>query len=124
MWITKRLFELVLDDNKRLTDEVVLRVGLWKESTGRNSELHIQKAKDDLTIDWMRHRVNALEKQNAIMLAKIAGVHFPTPEIVPSRPNTLEANYDHLPSFEDLGESEATRLGIEHDENGALKFTK
>lgn len=89
-----------------------------------------QKAKDDITIDWMRHRINALEKQNAILLQKAAGVVLPVPEIVPTRPGTLSAskmelpNFDALPSFEDVGDEEAQRMGIVHDDDGSAVYLK
>jgi hypothetical protein len=124
MWVNKELFQRILDDNKRQADEIVLRIALWKESAGRCTELHIQKAKDDLTIDWLRHRVNALEKQNTILMGKATGLHFPVPEIVPSRPGTMAGtpDFDHLPSFEDVGDEEAERLGITHDLEGNLQY--
>jgi len=87
-----------------------------------------QKAKDDMTIDWMRHRINALEKQNAVLLQKAAGVVLPVPEIVPTRPGTLSKmelpDFGTMPSFEDVGDDEAARMGIVHDDDGSAVYTK
>lgn len=87
-------------------------------------EMSRQKVKDDLTIDWMRHRVNALEKEKAQLLMKVTGVMFSVPEIVPTRPGTMSpfAEFDQMPSFEDVGDREAARLGLSLDESGQLVY--
>lgn len=127
MWVNKQLFQTILDDNKdmqvRLSGERIDNAKLSMIVT----EARTQKAKDDITIDWMRHRINALEKQNAILLQKAAGVTVPVPEIVPTRPGTIAGeglDMQTMPSFEDVGDAEAERLGIKHDEEGVLVFTK
>lgn len=123
MWINKKYFNQIVADYARVqqayADIRSDNVGLMAS----RHELNTQKAKDDLTIDWMRHRINALEKQNAILMQKVAGVAMPVPEIVASRPGTMSApDFSHLPSFEDVGDSEAIRLGIGHDSNGFVEF--
>jgi hypothetical protein len=125
MWVNRALFERTLTDNMNKMNEIAVlnydRVKLESAVT----EMRTQKAKDDMTIDWMRHQVNALSKQNSIMMAKVAGVHFPVPEIVPTRPGTLTIpDFSSMPSFEDCGPDEAVRLGIEHDAEGQLVYTK
>lgn len=123
MWINKQFFEMVLADNKRLQDAVEFeKIGASRMSATA-AGLREQKAKDDITIDWMRHRVNALEKEKgALLLAK--GVHLPVPEIVPTRPGSVSSlpDFSHMPSFEDVGDEAATRLGLVHDEHGHLTF--
>jgi hypothetical protein len=124
MWVNRQLFDMIVADNKKLQDEVTFeRIGSSRMSAS-TVELRSQKAKDDITIDWMRHRVNALEKQNAVLLNKAAGIFVPVPEIVPTRPGTmseLPADINHLQSFDDVGDEEAKRLGVEHDLLGFLK---
>lgn len=126
MWIKAKYYERLLDDNN---SELNLTCELYKELSAIAATidgLRAQKAKDDLTIDWMRHRINALEKERAILLNKVAGIHIPVPEIVPTRPGTLSRDlpdFDSLPSFEDVGDQEATRLGIKHLDDGTLKYT-
>lgn len=125
MWVNKSLFQQILDDNREQQNRITDLLGAHDRISGSQSELKAQKAKDDMTIDWMRHRINALEKQNAILLSKAAGVSFPVPEIVPTRPGSMTtANFDYMPSFEDVGDAEAKRLGIQHDEEGGLVFAK
>ena|SRR5579859_7273871 len=127
MWVSKQFFQMILDDNKRLQDAVEFeKIGASRMSASTN-ELRTQKAKDDITIDWMRHRINALEKQNAILMQKAAGIAMPVPEIVPTRPGTLSGmplDFSHLPSFEDVGDEQAAKLGVIHDEEGQLVYTK
>lgn len=123
MWVNKILFQTILDDNKKLQEAVEFeRIGASRMSASTN-ELRAQKAKDDITIDWMRHRINALEKERTILVQKVAGIALPTPEIVPTRPGTMTVpDFSSMPSFEDVGDTEAQRLGIRHDEYGVAEF--
>lgn len=127
MWVNKELFQRILDDNKQqqiTIRDLIAELAMAESNTASRRE---QKAKDDITIDWMRHRVNALEKLNALMLGKVAGIHVPIPEIVPTRPGSVSVLQDDLsysPSFEDVGDSEAQRLGIIHDQMGTVAYTK
>lgn len=126
MWINHTLFQMIVDDSKRQQELLgtvrCYNVDLASESTA----LRTQKAKDDVTIDWLRHRVNALEKQNSILVMKTSGVVFPVPEIVPTRPGTMSElpGFDTMPSFEDVGPAEAQRLGIVHETDGSVTYTK
>ncbi len=75
----------------------------------------------------MRHRNNSLERLNAQLLLKAAGIHVSVPEIVVDRPGTMtpslpEAFAASMPSFEDIGDAEAARLGIRHDKAGNLEY--
>lgn len=122
MWVNTILLNTILADNKKLNDTVQIELSLRATAEGRLTDAHAQKAKDDVSMDWMRHRINALEKQHAILLQKAAGIAMPVPEIVPSRPGTVSSDFAHLPSFEDVGDSEAIRLGVAHDDLGFLNF--
>jgi hypothetical protein len=73
----------------------------------------------------MRHRINALEKERSILLMRAAGIALPVPEIVPTMPRSTAPGFDALPSFEDVGDGEAARLGLSNDEaTGELIHTK
>lgn len=124
MWVNKGLYQMVLDDNKKQQEAVLFERTGASRMSALSSSLREQKAKDDITIDWMRHRINALEKQNAILMQKAMGVAFPVPEIVPTRPNSISPDYLEMPSFEDLGDAEAARLGIKVNDAGTLEYTK
>lgn len=123
MWVDRKLFQHVLDDNKQQQLEIVDLRSFNRDMVARVEATREQKAKDDITIDWMRHRVNALEKQNALLLGKATGLAFPIAEIVPTRPGTitLPDNYSEMPDFEDVGDERAVSLGLKHDEAGYLK---
>lgn len=123
MWVNKILFDTLLEDNKRQQEELAKRREEVAHAIGELSSLRTQKAKDDISIDWMRHRINALEKERTVLLAKAAGVHLPTPEIVPTRPGSMTVpDFATMPSFEDVGDVEAARLGIRHDDAGYAEF--
>jgi hypothetical protein len=126
MWVNKELFQRVLDDNKQQADTIQTQIIGLTSLHGESQLLKTQKAKDDSHIDWLRHRVNALEKQNAVLMQKAAGIAMPVPEIIPTLARTIGGtpDFDHIPSFEDVGEDEARRLGIDHDDEGRLTYTR
>lgn len=132
MWVNKVLFQQLLDDNRTQQKEVLFERTGASRMSATVQQLHIQKAKDDLSLDWMRHRVNALEKQNAVLMMKATGMAMPIPEIVPTRPGTITMigegvdgpNFDMMPSFEDSGDAEAERLGITHTADGAVVYSR
>jgi hypothetical protein len=123
MWVNKVLFDTILADNKAQADRIAAVWNTCHALQAKHDAALAQKAKDDISIDWMRHRVNALEKQNAILMQKAAGILLPVPEIVPSRPGSMTVpDFAHLPSFEDVGDEEAKRLGVSTDDFGFLQF--
>jgi len=126
MWVNRQLFDMIVKDNGRQQAGLVNAAAANAAIATSLIELRAQKAKDDLSLDWLRHRVNALEKQNAILMHKATGLAMPVPEIVPTRPGTITPplEFDTMPSFEDCGPVEAARLGISHDEAGQLVYTK
>ena len=125
MWVNRQYFETVIGDNRQQDADLRQRAHEMAVLIGENRTLSAEKAKDDVHIDWLRHRVNALEKMTAVLMQKAAGVSLPVPEIVPTRPGSMTVpNFDYMPSFEDVGEEEARRLGIEHDDSGELVYKK
>lgn len=121
MWISGAVWDMSQAERLVLRDEHVRIVSELSKAAERATVLREQKAKDDVTIDWLRNRVNALEKEKSALLAK-EGIHLPVPEIQQSVPRTLEASFDAMPSFEDVGDLEAKRLGIKHDDEGVLVY--
>ncbi|HKB79885.1 MAG TPA: hypothetical protein VKH35_09240 [Thermoanaerobaculia bacterium] len=123
--MNRQYFETVIEDNRQQDADLRQRAHEMAVLIGENRTLSAEKAKDDVHIDWLRHRVNALEKMTAVLMQKAAGVSLPVPEIVPTRPGSMTVpNFDYMPSFEDVGEEEARRLGIEHDDSGELVYKK
>ena len=125
MWVSKREYDALVSQYNKYVE-------MFQTEHDKVAEMHVdvvshktQKAKDDITIDWMRHQVNALSKQNALLIAKAAGIHVPVPEIVPTRPGTMTVpDFSSMPSFEDCGDDEAVRLGIAHSLDGQIEFQK
>jgi hypothetical protein len=125
MWIDRKYFELIVAERERLVEKVTHLEANGMSLATQVVTAQTQKAKDDITIDWMRHQVNALSKQNALLIAKAAGIHVPVPEIVPTRPGTMTVpDFSSMPSFEDVGDDEANRLGIDLTVDGLIEYTK
>lgn len=123
MWVNKRWFESVLETNKFLTTGLAAARQAEVVDQVMVVELRLQKSKDDITIDWLRSRVNALEKERTVLLMKAAGIALPTPEITPVGPRVFDSpKYDMGTDFNDVGDAEAARLGITHDEEGNLAY--
>lgn len=128
MWIHREHYDSLKAENAFHRESWITIREEREHLVTQNTDLLGQKAKDDITIDWMRHRINALEKQNAVLLQKAAGVVLPVPEIVPTRPGTLSKmelpDFGTMPSFEDVGDDEAARMGIVHDDDGSAVYIK
>lgn len=122
MWVNRQFFDMVIADNKKQADQLTRWQNTCHILQTKHDDALSQKAKDDITIDWMRHRVNALEKEKAALLVS-KGIAVSVPEIVPGRPGTMSAppmDFQSMPSFEDVGDTEAARLGVGHDDAGNL----
>lgn len=125
MWVNRQLFDMIVQDNKDQQSQILFLRESLVAAVSRRSEVAEQKAKDDITIDWLRNRVNALEKERTILWQRASGIALPTPEIEISKPRTVQQpNYDFMPSFEDPGDETAKSLGIEHDDAGELVYKK
>ena len=67
-------------------------------------------------LDFMRHRVNQLELERAMLLQKVSGIAIPVPELVPqAKQLDVRELLQAMPSFEDIGDNEAAKLGIRTD---------
>lgn len=73
------------------------------------------------TQDWFRVRITQLEHERAQLFYNYTGVKIAAPEIVPT-PTLHNHPLMSMPSFEDVGDSEAARLGVAHDDDGTLKI--
>lgn len=122
MFVNRVLFQQLLDNNRWLQEKLEQSRIQCHGLVVENNVVHSQKAKDDITIDWMRHRINALEKERTVLLQKVAGINLPTPEIeiAPARQAVADLNWDH--GFEDVGDEEAARLGIQHNDLGEVVY--
>jgi hypothetical protein len=78
-----------------------------------------------VSLDWFRVRISQLEQERAIMIYNFSGVKVPvqTIERAPDQESVGE-KLNRLPSFEDLGDKEAARLGVDWDSDGTIKFAE
>lgn len=105
-------------------NEYIRVVSEWQKCQGVLAEQSIRLAHQETTIDWLRNRINALEKERAILLKEVTHLSFPTPEIATgNRMSVALPTGLQLPSFEDVGDDGAKALGIDHDKNGELVYT-
>lgn len=97
-------------------NELVVGVAQYAQEARTLSE---QNKVLQTNLDWLRFRTNQLEKERAQLLFQVSGVKIPTPEIqiTPER-----VDYNQLPSFEDVGDDEAARLGVSHNVDGTLRY--
>lgn len=76
----------------------------------------------ETNLNWMRVRVNQLEKERAQLLYHITEIKIPVPEIkIPEMPRSGDV-FNALPSFEDMGDEEAKAEGIRHAPDGTLLY--
>jgi hypothetical protein len=125
MWVNKTLFDMIVADNKAQAEKLAAWQNTCHALQANHDSALAQKAKDDITIDWMRHRINALEKERTILLQKVAGIALPIPEIVPTRPGTLTMpalDFNTLPTFDDMGDDDAKKHGIQHQDDGSVQY--
>lgn len=95
------------------------------EAQASLAELRAIRASQDTTIDWLRARVNQLEKERAVLLREVTHLNIPTVEIARSTGNAMSPTIPPgmaLPSFDDVGDAAAEQLGIGHDNNGEILY--
>ena len=109
MWINRQTFD---DLHKQLY-----------VTTGVNQALERSYTALMTTLDWLRVRVTQLEMERAQMLYNYTGVKVPTP-IIERKPEAHgpESAIAGLPNFEDVGDTEAARLGIDWNPDGTLRY--
>lgn len=73
------------------------------------------------TLDWLRVRVTQLELERAQLLWNYTGVKVPTPTITHTATDTVPLT---PPNFQDIGDAEAAKQGIEWADDGTLLYTK
>jgi hypothetical protein len=120
MWVSKLLFDMIVVDNKELHDAIKDSNVSEAKMVGSYSKLSEQKAKDDITIDWMRHRINALVNENAVLMNKVTGLNIPVPEIARAGSMTIPApagRFNDALHFQDIGDEEAAKQGITNDDD-------
>ena len=111
MWISQGMFEELLKARAKAEGEAH---GLAQNNRAL-----------EVTMDWLRVRVTQLEHERAILISNYMGINVPTPTIakVPN-PGQLRDNYHAVPHFNDIGDDEASRLGVSWNEDGTVKYSE
>ena len=111
MWITRKTFEDTRLDLAKHHEEC-------RVLAAQNHVLQVN-------LDWLRTRVNQLEMERAQLLWNYIGVKVPVPEIQRVQdPQDPVHPLNELPSFADVGDKEAARLGIGWDAEGRVAYSK
>ena len=79
-----------------------------------------QNSNLQITVNWLLHRVNQLEKERAHLLLQYVGIKMEVPSIEPADPDPNEV-LGGANIFQDVGDDAAKRLGLDWDERGMLK---
>ena len=108
MWIRRRDYDEML--------------GRALEAKGAVEALERQVATQKTHIEWMAHRLTQLEHERAQLIYRYMDVKISVPTIeldTPATPETSSSMSD-LPSFNDVGDEEAKKLGLDWDEDGRV----
>ena len=90
-----------------------LRESLVAAQAERDTQ-HAQISALNTTCDWFRVRITQLEHERALMLQNYLGVTIPTMSIEKvASPASVRPSYDPVPHFDDVGDEEAKRMGID-----------
>lgn len=114
MWISLKAY---LKDKE---DSIALRV--------QRDEAITQLRQQETTLAWFMHRLTQVEQERAKLIFTYTGVTVEAPSYEPSDPEKEAASMiqrnplNSLPSFEDVGDEEAARLGIQWDDEGKIQY--
>lgn len=92
------------------------------EANGAAQALERQVAAQKTTQDWLIHRMTQLEHERAQLLYRYMDVKITVPTLEPDAPRTEETSAigNDLPSFNDVGDEEAKKLGLDWDNEGRV----
>lgn len=92
----------------------------WVKAHEEASALNKANAQLNAHIEWMRVRLTQLEFERAQLIQRYMGVVIPTPSFEQPAANAIDPN--QTIDFQDIGDKEASRLGIGWNPDGTLKF--
>lgn len=77
------------------------------------------------TLEWLMLRMTQLEAERAQLLWNYMGIKIPVPEIEkdPDVPG-VDSALNKLPSFDDMGDIEAGKQGIDWAEDGSVTYAR
>lgn len=99
-----------------------------RDAAAQTAVLAAQVASLTSTVDWLRVRVNQLEHERATLFQAVTKLPMSVPSIRPADPYAASSAPNTRPDmaalFEDVGDELARTLGIDHDADGRLVYTK
>lgn len=100
-------------------------VGKESAAKGELAALQARFAAQDAMVDWFRIRLTQLEKERAQMILKLYGVVIESPVLM-KEPETqpLDQVLGEVSTFNDVGDEVAARLGIGHNPDGTLNYSR
>ena len=111
MWISRELFIGLVEKESKARGEL--------------AALQTRFAAQDSMVDWFRIRLTQLEKERAQMILTYTGVAIASPVFAkePEKP-AIDQVLGEVATFDDVGDEVAARLGISHNPDGTLNYTK
>ena len=110
MWVSRELF--------------VSLIGKESVARGELAALQTRFAAQDAMCDWFRVRLTQLEKERAQMILKYTGVAIETPVFAKEEKQPIDQVLAEVSTFDDVGDEIAARLGISHNLDGTLSYSK
>lgn len=115
MWISLKAYLKNKEDEIRLRSE--------------RDQAVTQLKQQETTLAWFMHRLTQIEAERAKLIFNYTGVKIETPTYEPeekvNESAALNKNpLNNLPSFEDVGDEEAARLGLGWDAEGNLLYAQ
>ena len=117
MWVSRQTYERLWDTIYELKKSLYSSEDIRETYTEQNKVLQVN-------LDWLRTRVNQLEHERAQLLWNYTGVKGAVPQI--QQVDGVAGNHPlaEMPSFNDVGDAEAKRQGIEWDSEGRVVYSK
>ena len=112
MWVNRQVYQ-------ELREALVAVTAVRDAQTANLAAVHT-------TLDWFRVRITQLEHERALLLQNYLGVTVPSLSIekAPTSPTSIRPSYDPVPHFQDIGDDEAKRLGVEwNPETGEVVYS-
>lgn len=94
------------------------------KSRGELAALQTRFASQDAMCDWFRIRLTQLEKERAQMIKQYTGVIIETPVFAKEDKAPIEQVLSEVSTFDDVGDDIAKRLGIGHNPDGTVNYSK
>lgn len=111
MWISRLAYQ---NEHNRITEAEAIVSVLQSHNTALQT-----------TMDWMRMRLTQLEHERAALIFNYMGVKIPVPVIEEAaEPADARQALHEAISFDDMGNDEASRQGVDWNEHGEVVYSR